>query len=80
MEEATLDFDEQGRLFNWIEANIFRSDTHNKKTYARLAGLASVELKMEVSEDLLASGLAAVCREKNWNLAKYLFDTGKPSW
>lgn len=68
------DFDEQGRLFNWIEANVFRKDTHNKKTYARMAGLASVELKMDVTEALFTSGLAAVCREKNFNLAKYPFN------
>jgi hypothetical protein len=66
-----MSFEEGGRMLEWVDANVFRRDTHNKHSPERVAGVASKELKMDITAATLLNAMAEVCYAKNFNLAKY---------
>lgn len=66
-------FDDNAALVEWVEKNVFKTQENDRKTYARLAAMASKDLGVEVTDEFIAEALSEVCRDKNYNLAAYRF-------
>ena len=66
--------EDSGRILNWVEANVFRSDKHNRHSFSRIANNAKEELDLDIGKKTISQAVAILAKEKNFNLAKYQFE------
>ena len=66
-------FEEAGKLMEWVETEVFSSLKYDDESLLKVAGIATKELGMLVPVQELKKSMFGIRQRKNFNIAKYPF-------